>query len=111
MEVAIYSFKLTPTIEGQYSLTCTVSGIDLSQQINIQYSWLKMDLRGMSETLIDASTSTLTFSSFMLSDVGLYKCMVMVKASVMSSSVVAVSDPFKVDVSGEPICSYMIKTI
>ena len=109
MKVSIYSFKLTPTIGGQYSLTCTVSGIDLSQQINIQYSWLKMDLRGMSETLIDASTSTLTFSSFMLSNVGLYKCMV-TKAS-MSSSVVAVSDPFKVDFSGELVGSYRIMTI
>ena len=50
---------------------------------------------------LDTDTSTLTFSSLMLSDVGLYKCMVTVESSSLSTSVVATSDPFKIDFKGE----------
>ena len=76
----------TPTVGESYSLTCTVTGAD---QLNatITYKWFK------NNTMVSGETqSTLSFSSLSLSDAGQYRCDVTVNSTLLSQSIIKMSN-------------------
>ena len=76
----------TPTVGENYSLTCTVTGADRLNP-TITYQWFK------NNTMVSGETqSTLSFFSLSLCDAGQYSCDVTVSSTLLSQSIINMSN-------------------
>ena len=95
----------TPTVGESYSLTCTVTGAD-RLNTTITYQWFK------DNTMVSGETqSTLSFSSLSLSDAGQYRCDVTVSSTLLSQSIINMSNTQDLTLQSKYNSSLMICNI
>ena len=84
--VSLLPSMASPFVGSQYTLTCTVTGADLLNAA-ISYRWFT------DNTVVSGETqSTLSFSPLSLSDAGRYRCDVTVSSTLLSQSIIAMSN-------------------
>ena len=89
----------TPTAGQNYTLTCNIHGIE-GLNLTLAYLWTKNNNTHTSQ-VVEANSSTLSFSSLRLSHAGDYTCEVVVNSHLLTSDVTLTSHIWRIRIQSK----------